>query len=200
MKVRGKWVLLCTVIFFVLTLTAGTAFGVEDFSNLDQALSQQQQQSELQPDNLVLNFIKLIIVLGLITGTAWLIIRLFGRQVGTRMQGTWLHVVDEVMLGQNKGIVLCEIADKIYALGVTEGQITKLFELEDLTLLEEIKKQDNETSREGQSLNPFIRKGKIPLSLTKRKEKKFHHLMQEHLNKVKDLDQEYPQKRSDFHE
>ncbi len=47
---------------------------------------------------------------GLIVAAAWSIIRLFGRQLSRKIQGDWLYVADEVMIGQNRGIVLCESA------------------------------------------------------------------------------------------
>jgi len=85
---------------------------------------------------------RLIFILALIVGAAWSIVRLFGSKASSRLQGTWIQVVDEVMLGQNRGIVLCEVGEKVYAVGVTDHNITILFEIDNPKLLEEISKSN----------------------------------------------------------
>lgn len=107
-----------------------------DMDNLNQELDNQPQ--EVDKPNLVVEFIKLLVVLVLIVAAAWSIIKLFSRQATSRMQGTWLHVVDEVTLGQNKGIILCEVGERIFAVGVTDHNISVLFEVTHPKLLEEI--------------------------------------------------------------
>lgn len=129
---------------FILLLLLATihifsmnAWAVENFSDLDQALNQEQATRD-RGTSIWVEFLQLILVLLLILGAAWSIIRLVGRKTVNRVQGTWLHVVDEVVLGQNRGIVLCEAGGKVYALGVTDHSITVLFQVDNSKLLEEI--------------------------------------------------------------
>jgi flagellar protein FliO/FliZ len=88
--------------------------------------------------NLGLNALKLVIILVLIIAAAWIVIKLFSRSAQNKMQGRYLHVTDEVILGQNRGIVLCSLGSKIYALGVTDHHISLLFEIQEKSVLEEM--------------------------------------------------------------
>src|SRR5665647_241605 len=137
---RRERLIILVIVIACIMFMAGTALGVDNIQDLNNVIDQGQPQ--VQPNNLWLSFFKLILVLGVIIAAAWSIIRLFAKQVSTKMQGTWLHVVDEVMLGQNRGLVLCEVSGKIYALGVTDGQINLLFEVDNPKLLEEISAGD----------------------------------------------------------
>ena len=55
-----------------------------------------------------------------------------------RMIDVYKRQVDEVTLGQNKGIILCEVGEKVFAVGVTDHNISVLFEVTHPKLLEEI--------------------------------------------------------------
>ncbi len=131
------------VLISVMFVFTGMSLAVNSMEDLNKELNKAQQPQAESP-SIVLSLFKLLVVLGLIVAAAWSIIHLFRRQLGTKMQGTWLKVVDEVMLGQNRGVVLCEVNGRIYALGVTEGQINLLFEIEDHELLEEIHKEGSQ--------------------------------------------------------
>lgn len=132
-----KRLTLVLLLTLVLIQTAALPVLGADMDKLNQELESQQVQ-EMDKPNLVVEFVKLLLVLTLIVAAAWSIIRLFSRQVSSRMQGTWLHVVDEVTLGQNKGIILCEVGEKVFAVGVTDHNISVLFEVTHPKLLEEI--------------------------------------------------------------
>lgn len=42
-----------------------------------------------------------------------------------------MRILDQVVIGQNRALILAEIAGKIYVLGITEHNITKLLEIDD---------------------------------------------------------------------
>jgi flagellar protein FliO/FliZ len=130
---KSTLIILLTLIMLQIAVVPVLA---ADMDKLNQELDSQPQ--EAGKPNLVVEFIKLLVVLVLIVGAAWSIIKLFSRQATSRMQGTWLHVVDEVTLGQNKGIILCEVGEKVFAVGVTDHNISVLFEVTHPKLLEEI--------------------------------------------------------------
>jgi len=134
---RGKKFILVATLALILLQSLAVPVLAADMDKLNQELETQQQQEIDQP-NLIIEFIKLILVLALIVAAAWSIIKLFSRQVSSRMQGTWMHVVDEVTLGQNKGIILCEVGERVFAVGVTDHNISLLFEVTNPKLLEEI--------------------------------------------------------------
>lgn len=173
-------------------MLVANAVAVENIDDLNQELSK-QQPSNPGSSNLVWNFIKMVIALGLLIGAAWSIIRLFGRQAAIKMQGNWLHLVDEVMLGQNRGLVLCEIAGKIYALGVTDHNINLLFEINDPLLVKEISQTNlDEAIQKQESWPDLIKRAREILHLEKRPpvEKNFHILMQEQSQKLHNLSEQ----------
>jgi len=178
-----------TLVVFIIAVffLAGSALGVDSIQDLNAAMN--QQQPEIQPHNLWISLLKLVLVLGIIVFAAWSIIKLFAKQVNSKMQGTWLHVVDEVMLGQNRGVVLCEIDSKLYALGVTEGQINMLFEVDNPKLLEQISQggyvfEDKKGKTISNLLTGLISKR---LKIEKRSvtPPNFHLLMQEQSQRIK---------------
>lgn len=166
----------------ILLLSAPSVYAVDDFQSLDQELSRQEKDEAPQSNNLFVNFLKLIVVLGLIVAAAWSIIRLFGRQLSRKIQGDWLYVADEVMIGQNRGIVLCEIGGRVYALGVTDGQINLLFEVEDPELVQEVvaAKDSVQTTETGGILSWLETKRSSP-AMHLSENKRFHRMMQDKL-------------------
>ncbi|PKM77672.1 MAG: flagellar biosynthetic protein FliO [Firmicutes bacterium HGW-Firmicutes-15] len=185
-----KYLMVLVVLLLALTLfLTGTALGVDNIQDLNNALN--QEQPKVESNNLWFSFLKLILVLMVIIAAAWSIIRLFAKQVSTKMQGSWLHVVDEVMLGQNRGLVLCEVSGKIYALGVTDGQINLLFEVDNPKLLEEISTGDYTINEKKElplmnSINSWFNR-KIKMEKGTSSPKNFHLLMQEQNKRIKDV-------------
>lgn len=187
-----KWVLV--LMLAILLLSAPSVYAVDDFQSLDQELSRQEKDEAPQSNNLFINFLKLVVVLGLIVAAAWSIIRLFGRQVSRKIQGDWLYVADEVMIGQNRGVVLCEIGGRVYALGVTDGQINLLFEVEDKELVQEVvaAKDSAKTTEPGGVLSWLeTKKSSSPAVHSLTENKRFHRMMQDKLldfqQKTKDI-------------
>ena len=136
-SLRQRHIAILVLILILIPILALNVLAVQDFGDVQKAIDNQQVENTKAP-NLFWNFVKLIFILALIVGAAWSIIRLFGSKASNRLQGTWIRVVDEVMLGQNRGIVLCEVGEKAYAVGVTDHNITVLFEIDNPKLLEEI--------------------------------------------------------------
>ncbi|MGE5381126.1 MAG: flagellar biosynthetic protein FliO [Methylocystaceae bacterium] len=81
---------------------------------------------------------KLVFSLLVIILLAYLVIRVFGKQANRRFRGRWLQVIDELIIGPNRGVVLCEIGGRILALGVTDHSINVLFEIDDQDLIKEM--------------------------------------------------------------
>jgi len=185
-SLRRKIFIIHVVLIAAILFLTGSALGIDNIQDLNTAMN--QQQPEIQPHNLWISLIKLVLVLGIIVFAAWSIIRLFAKQVNSKIQGTWLHVVDEVMLGQNRGVILCEIDSKLYALGVTEGQINLLFEVNNPDLLKEISKGDYDFRDKKEPLFANSVIGWISRLKTKRNSAlppKFHLLMQEQAQRIK---------------
>lgn len=171
------------------------AWAINDIEALNAELDRQQQNQPYNSGtNLWLDFIKLIVVLGLIIAAAWSIIRIFSKQITSKMQGTWIHVVDEVTLGPNRGIVLCEVGEKLYAIGVTDNNINLLFEVDNSKLLEEISYSEhnstlsppNTTTNFNELKNMIINKVRPnqPSSFNK---KDFHNLMDEQFQRLEKI-------------
>lgn len=171
----------------VLLAFASTALAVDNIKDLNQEMNK-------QPDtptghSMVWDFVKLVLVLGVIMGAAWSIVRMFGRKATTRMQGTWLHTVDEVMLGQNRGLVLCEVAGKIYAIGVTDHYINLLFEVDNPQILKEISEGNYNKLETSDVVEGLSEKFKTLLKKKSAAPKinDFHVLMTEQSNRLKDI-------------
>ncbi|MDD4802265.1 MAG: flagellar biosynthetic protein FliO [Syntrophomonas sp.] len=184
-----RQLIIFTIILALILLLTGTVLGVDNIQDLNNAINQEQPQ--VKSSNLWQSFLKLILVLAIIVAAAWAIIRLFAKQINSKMQGTWLHVVDEVMLGQNRGLVLCEVSGRIYALGVTDSQINLLFEVNDPQLLAEINTADydlntkNEPPLSGSIGSWFNRRLKAEKRVKPSQD--FHLLMQEQNNRLKNV-------------
>lgn len=129
------------VLFMAIILVCSISYNVlaiDDMEALNAELNEQETKQTYTSGKIWVEFLKLLVVLGLIVLATWLVIRMFGRQMTNKMQGTWIQVVDEVTLGQNRGIVLCEVGEKLFAVGVTDHNINILFEIDNPKLLEDI--------------------------------------------------------------
>jgi flagellar protein FliO/FliZ len=169
----------------ILLAYASTAMAVDNINDLNQEINKQPVSPT--GHSMVWDFVKMVLVLGVIVGAAWSIVRMFGKKATTRMQGTWLHTVDEVMLGQNRGLVLCEVAGKIYAIGVTDHNINLLFEVDNPQILKEIGEGNYTRSESPDVMGDLTRRVG---NLIKHKKagsdvKDFHALMTEQSNRLK---------------
>lgn len=183
-----KYALAMLLAVVLLQLLAWPAGAVEDMQSFNQEYDRTQAPAA-PATSLGWEGIKIIVVLGLIVAAAWTVIRVFNRQARRRLQGNWLHVVDEVMLGQNRGVVLCEVGQRLYALGVTDHNITCLFEIDNPQVMKEISQQALEgfTREESnpwiKTLADFIDRRRAPAP----KPEEFHQLMEEQIKRMRSL-------------
>lgn len=207
LNTKRKYIAIFLSIFLILTFVNISV--AVDMDELNRELERQEEPVRESP-NLVWDFIKMFIVLAIILFSAWFIIRMFSEQLKTKIQGRWLNVVDEIVLGQNKGIILCEVAGRIYAIGVSDHQINLMFEINDPHLIQEISETQLEDKDElpidkmkktiGEISNIF----KNNFSQNDKAPQKFHTLMKEQSEILKDLEtrvsntqeQDLPQGRS----
>lgn len=178
----------------VLLFAFVSAVCAADMDGLNKELDKQTETRTKSP-NLAVSFLKLIVALGLIVGAAWSILHILGKKMNVKSQGIWINVVDEIMLGQNRGIVLCEIGEKLYALGVTDHNINMLFEINNPKLLEEIS-QTNYHMPDTDNRNYEKIKAKIDNLFNKNKLKSvqnynFSGLMEEQMKKMQELSKYY---------
>ncbi|HEX3011063.1 MAG TPA: flagellar biosynthetic protein FliO [Syntrophomonadaceae bacterium] len=170
----------------IILVFAASALAVDNINDLNKEIN--KQPGTPTGHSVVWDFVKLTFALGIIIGAAWLIVRMFGKKASTRMQGTWLHTVDEVMLGQNRGLVLCEVAGKIYAIGVTDHNINLLFEVDNPQILKEISEGNYEQSQE---ITPDVMEKVKELLKLKPKTspvvKDFHNLMTEQTKRLSNI-------------
>jgi len=209
-SLRKRYTAILVLTFVLVAILNLNVLAVQDFSDVQKAIDNQQVENTRAP-NLFLNFVKLIFILALIVGAAWSIIRLFGNKTKGKLQGTWIHVVDEVMLGQNRGIVLCEVGEKVYAIGVTDHNITVLFEIDNPKLLEEISKSniavvDTEAAFNWSQLKEALNKLFKTRKSMSRVPNNFHLLIEQQSQRLDEIlyrgtqDTEVNSKRSDEYE
>lgn len=189
MSLKKHYVIVFIAIIIVCSFSLN-ALAVIDIDELNAELNKQQTKQTYNQSNIWLDFLKLVLVLGLIVLAAWSIIKIFGRQMTNKMQGTWIHVVDEVTLGPSRGIVICEVGEKLYAIGITDHNINLLFEINNPKLLEEIslnQSSDETTAAKNKDIRDYITKlfsGKKSLTSNKQD---FRMLMDEQFNRLEKL-------------
>ncbi len=181
-------ILTTILVVVILNIYAADVLAIDDIQALQNELGQDTPAAN-QTNNVAVEFIKLLFILVLIIGAAWSVVKIFGQKATARLQGTWLHVVDEVILGQNRGIIICEVGQKIYAVGVTDHNISLLFEISNPKLMEEIASGDYTFHNKQDNLKIFrngvsrLFAGRDSLS----NKKNFHSLMEEQNKRLEDI-------------
>lgn len=135
---KGLLILLLAVCFINMAATVTVA--VEDIGQVQHELDKGTTDKP-QKNIIWWEFVKLVFFLVLLIGLAGLVIRFLGKNTTTRSQGQFMRIVDEVVLGPNRGIALCEVGGRLYGLGITEHNITLLFETDNPELLEGIDRE-----------------------------------------------------------
>lgn len=115
-------------------------------------------------------FFKTVLSLGLIIFLTYLIMQLLKKQSAWGQgQKEWIRILDYQALGGNRGIYLVEMLDSVYLLGVSEGQVNILKEINPLDdswqiLKEKLDYQETSTSSWHSWFGRFMRKGqgKVP--------------------------------------
>lgn len=132
------------------------------FSSVSSQFEYQEPVQVAAPDmgSLLLRLtISLIIVIGL----AVLVIKFLQRQASFSGTGRWIRILDQVAIGPNRALILAEIAGKIYVLGVTDHNITKLMEIKnasqaDFLAAEELDAEIRSAVAAGRGRLPFWKK------------------------------------------
>jgi len=119
---RKKIVFLCSVLS--LLLLSLTVLAVEEA-----AVPVPQQPVEMP--SVAGLFFRIIVSLIFILGITYVVMRVLKRQNDLQQrQKSWIRVFDYQGLGTNRGIYLLEILGDVYVLGVSEGQINILKEID----------------------------------------------------------------------
>lgn len=138
---RFPWLWL-VIIAFLLVFLAAPALAAGETENLqDQSVNlpeYQPPQVDAGPSMFWL-FIRLLLSLLLIIGLTYFGIKVLGKQWGRKSAGTWINILDQMALGQNKGIFITEVAGKVFVLGVTDHSISKLLEIDDQEFIRQMK-------------------------------------------------------------
>ncbi|MGE5404770.1 MAG: FliO/MopB family protein [Candidatus Saccharibacteria bacterium] len=141
------------VLVILLTVIALFAVSIQTLAvpvqSEDQKVNipQYQEPQKAETPSIFWMMIQLVLALGLIVLMAWGLIHLLGSKMGSRLQGQWIRVLDEVMLGQNRGIVALEIGGRVFLAGVTDHQISMLLEIEDQQMIEDMVAAGSESTR-----------------------------------------------------
>jgi len=87
--------------------------------------------------------LRITAALGIILLLSYVLLRFLRRHLRVS-SGQWIKVVDHVLLGPGRGVFLVDVAGKLIALGITDGQITKLLEIDDPELIRQIQETTTE--------------------------------------------------------
>lgn len=136
----GRVFIIVLLTLCCVQLLSPPALGVDDFGAVEEEL-EHGQTSVPEQNNLWWEFIKLVFFLLLLIAASGWLIRYLNTNARARSQGVFVHIVDEVVLGQNRGIALCEVGGRLYGLGITEHQISLLFESDNPELLAQISQE-----------------------------------------------------------
>jgi flagellar protein FliO/FliZ len=131
---------------------------------------------------------RIVIVLVVLVVVIWGVAKVFQNKFTHRVQGKWLQVVDEVTLGNNRGILLCQLGEQVFTLGVTDHQVTFLFSVEDEELLQGVAREGAADSLpEEDFLVPPSGIGRLFSRPGKKRTRSFHALLQDSLDRIKPL-------------
>jgi len=173
----------------LILLLATNAVAVDNFNQVNQALDQQPKPADTG-GSIWVDIIKLILILAVIMGAAWSVVRFFGNRSSARMQGKWLKVVDEIFLDQNRSIVLCKAGDIVYGLGVTNHNISLLFQVDDKDVNRQISKYLADQSsfpEEPYSWKSMVNNILKPRQAHNPDRKEFHWLIEEQARRLDNL-------------
>lgn len=112
--------------------------------NLDLA-----QDSEVVPmPSMIGLFFKLVVSLVIITGLAYLVMRLMRKNMRVLSRTENIKVLDHYAFSLNKGIYITQIAGQVCVLGVTDHNISLITEINDKDLAEQLILQAKEKEEE----------------------------------------------------
>ena len=129
----------------------------------------QIEQTTAQAPNLVVITIKVLFGTILIIGLAMFLIKLLSKHTNKQIAGNYLNIKEQIGLGNNKALAICQIGSEHYALGITDHHIS---------LIAKISNEDLEQIESNSNNSPFIL---TDLSTAK----PFYELVNDLKNKVK---------------
>lgn len=135
---KKKRIIALLVLLIMALLLCGNCSvqAIQIQSEQQKADLQYQDTAKAETPSVFWIIVQMILALGLIIVLAWGAIQFLGSRINSRLQGQWIRVLDEVILGQNRGIVAVEIGGRVFLLGVTDHQISMLTELDDEQLIQ----------------------------------------------------------------
>ena len=105
--------------------------GIYSFVLMAATLPAYQDPVQTSAPNMGAILLRVVLSLLVVILLAFLAIKFFQRQTPLTRAGRWMRILDQVMIGQNRALLLAEIAGNIYVLGVTDHNIIKLLEIDD---------------------------------------------------------------------
>lgn len=183
---KARLIFTALIIICSLVVVTASAQAVTMNSEQQKVDLNYSQPEKAETPNVFWMVIQLILALGLIVLLAWGLIQLFGNRANNKLQGRWIRVVDEIMLGQNRGIIAMETGGRVFLVGVTDHQISMLLELDDNQLVQDMLAagyENNQTANPG--LEAIIKqiKDRIPGAKSEKSEQ-FHSVMDDKLKSL----------------
>ncbi|MGE5421909.1 MAG: FliO/MopB family protein [Ignavibacteriales bacterium] len=183
---KARLIFTALIIICSLVVVTASAQAVSMNSEQQKVDLNYSQPEKAETPNVFWMVIQLILALGLIVLLAWGLIQLFGNRANNKLQGRWIRVVDEIMLGQNRGIIAMETGGRVFLVGVTDHQISMLLELDDNQLVQDMLAagyENNQTANPG--LEAIIKqiKDRIPGAKSEKSEQ-FHSVMDDKLKSL----------------
>lgn len=185
---RGRAIALLVLMAFMIAAFAVQPAQAVTMKSESQKVQLQYEKPQTDPAPSVFwMIIQMLLALGLIVFLAWGFIQVLGRKMNTKAQGRWIRVVDEVVVGQNKGIMALEIGGRAFLIGVTDHHISMLLELDDQKLVEDMIAAGYEDQAPASELvNTFVSKLRTSITGEQRSEVTgFHHVLDD---KVRNLE------------
>ncbi|GAA4060005.1 flagellar biosynthetic protein FliO [Amphibacillus indicireducens] len=177
MKKYVFFLLLLSTLFSPFVIQAETGDGsVSDFFNQTESIEQDEQEStdqdavvsdpsqssESKQPTIFGLIIRIIVVLVIIIGLIYLLLKFFNRSSNFNHQGKVLTNLGGISLGTNKSAQLVKVGDKIYLVGVGDD-VSILTEITDQSVKEQLLENQQSTPMINSSLIEqfnFIRKRK----------------------------------------
>lgn len=177
MKKYGFFLLLLLTMFSPFVVQAETGDGsVSDFFNQTESIEQDErettdqdgvvsdpsQASENKQPTIFGLILRIVVVLIIIIGLIYLLLKFFNRSSNFNHQGKVLTNLGGISLGMNKSAQLIKVGDKIYLVGVGDD-VSILTEITDQSVVEQLLESQQSTPVTSTSLIEqfnFIRKRK----------------------------------------
>ncbi|MGE5397852.1 MAG: flagellar biosynthetic protein FliO [Chitinophagales bacterium] len=189
----GKWqrILALSVLFITISVVLANApvRAVNISSEKQQVDLKYQEPAASKSPNFFWMALQMLFALGLIIFLAWVVIQVLGKRMGPKFQGKWIRVLDEVVLGQNRGVVILELEGRAFLLGVTDHNINVLMEIENRQIIETMLAESYNENSSADGLDKIISKirDRIP-QLRRDNADSFHFLMDDKIRTLQRME------------